>query len=79
MSHMFTQRTPSFVIWFFYIRDLGAWTATKSDALNKQFMLSTAQLIAEKVVSVKAKHQDRVLYGFLKKLLQDGKEIFLNF
>jgi hypothetical protein len=39
-------------------------------------MLRAVQLIAEKVISVKAKNQGKVPYGFLPKLLLEGKETF---
>ncbi len=58
------------------LRGKKASTATKSEALNKQFMLRAVQLIAEKVIMAKAKNQGKVPYGFLKKLLHEGKETF---
>jgi len=50
--------------------------AKKVENLNKQFMLSAARVIAEKIQVKKLNSNGRVPWGFAATLLKQGKEIY---
>jgi hypothetical protein len=50
----------------------------QNQSLNKQFMISAAKVIAQKIVDKKASNNGRAPWGYSSNLLKQGKEIYPN-
>jgi hypothetical protein len=48
----------------------------KNNSLSKQFMLSAAKVVAQKIFEKKASNNGRAPWGFASSLLKQGREIY---